>query len=252
MVAFSQFLLEHHVVRLTEIFLILPMMFISRVLPVLDHPLNMYVTDSNLQQRVDTHCLLYYVLDDIVPGWDLENRSHEILAYCLRGSAGNVHPLHWNLSGSIDSKWTFAELREKNVTSEMLLSWSAPIDTAEDYQMFLNTSSPNASSIEKDEFHNCTSSWFGPHCLGYPFRSIRGLAFPIETAREGPVRCSLLRTSALYDTQRLFGLAEYLRSKDRLSRWKRRDRLLATGDERMFDRGISMSPRSMHTNRILP
>ena len=55
-----------------------------------------------------------------------------------------------------------------------------------------------------------TSLWLCLGCpSGYLLRSIRGLAFQIETICEGPVRCSLLRTSALLDTQRLFGLAEY-------------------------------------------
>ncbi|CAF1033075.1 unnamed protein product [Adineta steineri] len=45
----------------------------------------------------------------------------------------------------------------------MLLSWSASIDLAERYQIFLNNCSKLISE-EETLFYNCTLSWFGPFC----------------------------------------------------------------------------------------
>ena len=54
----------------------------------------------------------------------------------------------------------------------MLLSWSASIDIAERYQIFLDNYS-NSSSENEVVFHNCTPSWFGPFCrfaIDYPIK----------------------------------------------------------------------------------
>ena len=49
----------------------------------------------------------------------------------------------------------------------MLISWSASIDQAERYQMFLSNVS-NSSFEANTLFYNCTFPWFGPFC-GFAF-----------------------------------------------------------------------------------
>lgn len=87
----------------------------------------------------------------------------EIIPYCLR-LTDNSFIANTNFTIA-DSKFTFAELREENITSEQLLSWLATIDQAELYQMFLNTGRNLPSSLEGEiAFYNCTPPWFGPYC----------------------------------------------------------------------------------------
>jgi hypothetical protein len=63
---------------------------------------------------------------------------------------------------TFDQSLTFVELQENNISSEMLLSWSASIDLAERYQIFLNNISNSFLSSENETvFYNCTSEWFG-------------------------------------------------------------------------------------------
>ena len=73
---------------------------------------------------------------------------------------------------------TFHQLRQKNITSRMLLSWSASIEIAEQYEIFLHTYSIS-STEHAVTFHNCTPPWFGPFCrfsFDYlPARSLRHL-----------------------------------------------------------------------------
>jgi len=71
--------------------------------------------------------------------------------------------INFDFQNRTDPKFTLTELKQKNVTSQMLLSWSASIDIAEQYQNFLNNYS-NSSSEKDQEFYNCTLSSFGPFC----------------------------------------------------------------------------------------
>jgi hypothetical protein len=117
-------------------------------------PYNMHNTDD----RQDGYCLLYYVHEDS------DVHGYEIIPYCLRSFD---KALIVNINNTFDSKFTFNELREKNVSSKMLLSWSSSIDLAEEYEIFLNNLSYSSSlSVEKEMiFYNCSSPWFGPFCL---------------------------------------------------------------------------------------
>jgi hypothetical protein len=115
-------------------------------------PFNMY----NIDDRQDGYCLSHYVYK---PECVI---AYQIIPYCLRSFEKGL----LNIINTFDSKFTFIELQEKNVSSEMLLSWSASIDLAEKYEIFLNNLSYSSSSFEKEIlFYNCTSPWFGPLCL---------------------------------------------------------------------------------------
>ncbi|CAF3944130.1 unnamed protein product, partial [Adineta steineri] len=69
---------------------------------------------------------------------------------------------------NIAQKITFKELSKQGITSEQLISWSAPIDVAERYEI-------NNDSSEL--FYNCSSSWFGSKCQ---YRSIYDLSSPFD------------------------------------------------------------------------
>ncbi|CAF1541220.1 unnamed protein product [Rotaria sordida] len=62
-------------------------------------------------------------------------------------------------------KFTFAELAKENITSYQLYLWSAPIDVAERYQLYLNQMSiSNNRSLEREIYYNCTLPRFGSLC----------------------------------------------------------------------------------------
>ncbi len=118
---------------------------------------NMY----NINHRPDGYCLLYYVLDDIVDYKPMYILAHQLIRYCLRSLEENYDIIE--LKKTTDPGYNFTELRKKHITSQLLLSWSASIELAEEYQIFLNNKS-NLLIERKTLFYNCTQPWFGPHC----------------------------------------------------------------------------------------
>jgi hypothetical protein len=89
---------------------------------------------------------------------------YQIIEYCIRPFE-NLNKD--NSRGNISSIFTFEELRKQNVSIQDLFSWSASIDLIEQYQNYTET--PN-SSLKSENFHNCTSPWFGLFCQ-YTFDS---------------------------------------------------------------------------------
>ena len=135
----------------------------------------------NMYQSQHTYCLLYYVHDHI---YDLQRDdvepelttggttiveartyvpAHQLIPYCLRFSDKNNFIMEFN--NTFDSHYTFAQLREENITSEQLLFWSSSIDLAERYEVFLkNISNVSWPSEKENVFYNCTQPTFGPFC----------------------------------------------------------------------------------------
>lgn len=113
---------------------------------------NMY----NINNRYNQHCLKshyrYFWTGHI-----------NTFSYCLRQSDEINLFLDFNSKDSLGRIFTFVELREQHITSQMLLSWSASIDITERYQIFLNNDT-NSSSTGEQLFHNCTPPWFGLFC----------------------------------------------------------------------------------------
>jgi hypothetical protein len=118
----------------------------------------------NIDHRPDGYCLLYYVLDDFIDYGDPYVLAHQLIPYCIRSTEEEYDIIEFN--NTIDSSYTFSQLRKQNITSQLLLSWSASIELAEEYQIFLNNKSDSLWLTENDEtlFYNCTQPWFGPHC----------------------------------------------------------------------------------------
>ena len=145
---------------LSSTMLLVYMLIMWQVQALPKHQFNMYNTDHHQ----DGYCLLYYVLDNIVNYGEPYTLAHQIIPYCLRSSEENIRITDLNFNHTTDHDFTFSDLREKNISSQLLLSWSASIDLAERYQIFLNNISYSSSFEKESLFHNCTSSWFGPFC----------------------------------------------------------------------------------------
>ena len=86
----------------------------------------------------------------------------QIISYCM-----SEWPSRWSIQPNTrDPKFTFAELYLENITSQQLYLWSAPMDTVELYQSYLNQipNSFDESGIIDKVFYNCTLPRFGPAC----------------------------------------------------------------------------------------
>ncbi len=129
---------------------------------------NLYYTNwINEKENDDCKELPYYCLRIIIEV--VEYKEMEVRSYCLSefSSKFNVD------NNDFHSKFTFADLSKKNVSSEQLYAWSTPIDIIEDYQSYLNQlSTLNNSVLENQIFYNCTLPRFGSKCqfqLNYDF-----------------------------------------------------------------------------------
>ena len=131
---------------------------------------HLYRTDHT--DRIDLHydCLYYRIRDDSDSYWRFINyfeSSYEVIPYCIRPFEEKEHHKISGIRGNTSSNFTFDALKRRNVSSQDLLVWSAPIEIAEHYENFLNQPNPT-SALEL--FYNCTSLWFGPFCQ-YTFDS---------------------------------------------------------------------------------
>ncbi|CAF1626026.1 unnamed protein product, partial [Adineta ricciae] len=128
-----------------------------------EYEMNMYNTD----RHQNGYCLLYYVPDFIFKGLFYVlpyKHAHKIIPYCLRPLEDDILLVDDKFSNSNHFNYTFGELRNQNISSLMLLSWSAPIELVEYYQMFLENVSQSSLCEKEMLFYNCTSNWFGPFC----------------------------------------------------------------------------------------
>ena len=128
----------------------------------------------SIYEQVMFDCLNYHVPDEATrdPGKiNVEKYSsktftlpYQIILYCIRPSEKLKYGV-LPLPETVNQNFTFNQLRLMNVTCERLYSWSAPIDLAEQYQIYLN----GDDSLSATMFHNCTQGWFGFICQ-YSFR----------------------------------------------------------------------------------
>ncbi|CAF3856481.1 unnamed protein product, partial [Rotaria sp. Silwood1] len=108
---------------------------------------NLYHT-NHLRNGLYRDCLYYQVLE--------RRSTYQLIEYCI------CSELEEDVSDDIGEhrRFTFEDLRKQNITSEMLIEWSAPVDLIENYQIYLDNHSAPSSFI----FYNCTFPWFGSHC----------------------------------------------------------------------------------------
>lgn len=109
---------------------------------------NLYFTES-LTNQSDHHCLYYYAYTD--------KPIQQIHTYCIRDA---LDPSLLQDTGYYDELFTFEQLKNKNITSQQLYEWSAPIDLAENYQHYLEYRSDQITNV----FYNCSFPWFGTRC----------------------------------------------------------------------------------------
>ena len=132
---------------------------VEQIAPSPSRSWGMSVTDGD---HMDGYCLIYSLKQKFPIHSATYQNYEQLIDYCLRPAHRKMtitniedHYETWT------SQLNFHDLRAKNISSDQLLSWSAPVDLAEDYQIFL-IKPTNVSS--KKVFYNCTSSWFGPLC----------------------------------------------------------------------------------------
>ena len=116
--------------------------------------LNLYNTDQTLDiDNLQVNCLHHY--DYLFDG------NTAKAEYCLEAIEDNylLADDFLHLHGQY---FTFNELSQMNVTTNQLITWSASIDLAEQYQYYLDHK--DNSSLSTKIFFNCTQSWFGPRC----------------------------------------------------------------------------------------
>ena len=115
-----------------------------------DPRIHVHYSNSAYENEVQHNCLYTNIgrsMDDI----------YEKLLFCLSESISEF---------SIENtdklvNFTFDELKKRNISSDQLYTWSAPIDLIEDYEFYLNQLN-KFDSMKR--FFNCTSPRFGPQC----------------------------------------------------------------------------------------
>lgn len=112
----------------------------------------LYYTEFN--QTFD--CLYAYIIADDNNDDVTRIRNYHLTPYCRRLDDNEEENSIFNIQDRSNMKQiTFEELNARNVTSEQLLLWSAPIDIAERYEM---------NSTTQEVFYNCSAPWFGSYC----------------------------------------------------------------------------------------
>lgn len=109
---------------------------------------NLYFTQS-LVNRLDHHCIYYHVFTD--------PPIQQVHSYCIRDSSTIDD---YDGEGPYQNILTFKQLKQQNISSYQLYEWSAPIDLAEDYEVYLETN----ETMGNRTFYNCTFPWFGTRC----------------------------------------------------------------------------------------
>ncbi|CAF1391740.1 unnamed protein product [Adineta steineri] len=99
-----------------------------------------------------------------VAAWvdDEETDPYQIISYCM-----SEWPSQWNIEkNNQDQYFTFAQLYQRNISSEQLHLWSTPLDIIEYYELYLNqlliSNTPVVMAI--NGIYNCTPPRFGPLC----------------------------------------------------------------------------------------
>jgi hypothetical protein len=101
-------------------------------------------------------CLYAYLIDGGRETGSRYIRNYHLIPYCRRPNIDEKREqFTYTINENIAEAITFDELKKRGITSEQLLTWHAPIDVAERYEM-------NSSGL--DVFYNCSLPWFGSMC----------------------------------------------------------------------------------------
>ncbi|UJR19278.1 hypothetical protein I4U23_022407 [Adineta vaga] len=134
---------------------------------ILLHSINalsdLYLYNTNEINTLQYHCFNLPIVEEIS-----SISTFELISYCLNEQSFEFHiqPNGYN------SNYSFIELSKRNITSDDLYSWFAPIDIIERYQSYLDELLP--SSEGKEIFYNCTKERFGSMCQ-YEMKDIESM-----------------------------------------------------------------------------
>ncbi|CAF3514846.1 unnamed protein product [Adineta steineri] len=105
--------------------------------------------------------ILYHDCLRIAISFKTENAPYEILSFCM-----SEWPSKWNIEENMyDKKFPFYELYKQHITSQQIYLWSASMDIAEQYQLYLNQILiTNETLLTTQVSYNCTQSRFGSIC----------------------------------------------------------------------------------------
>jgi len=112
-------------------------------------PNNLYYTNQARSNNNKNDTVQYNCLSILI--------ENKIFFYCM-----NEYSSEFPIENSeYNSNLTFIELAKRNITSEQLYFWSAPIDLIEQYQFYLDTKN---SSSDNEIYLNCSWPRFGLQC----------------------------------------------------------------------------------------
>ncbi|CAF4391962.1 unnamed protein product, partial [Adineta steineri] len=129
-------------------------LFLPIVIPI---QINLHLTKwMNENDDILQHDCLHIAVSN-----EFGNDPYQMILYCM-----SEWPSKWNIqTNNFDKNFTFADLSIRNVTSQQLYMWSAPMDIVEDYQFYLDQlKNSNESSLSMQMYYNCTLPRFGPMC----------------------------------------------------------------------------------------
>jgi hypothetical protein len=115
--------------------------------------LNTLLKVNGLLRLYNTDVLYRNALKDCLYSNTVDNKINEwiLIRYCIdENDFENSFECYGNV------KLTFEELKFKNVSSENLFKWNAPIDTINNYEKYLIE---NDLSMKNDLYCNCSSSY---------------------------------------------------------------------------------------------
>ena len=123
-------------------------------------------SDETINPDDDHDCLDFYPIwkYNEMPYSAVSKRSHQIIPFCRRDSIidGTI------VVGDDVLSYTFNELNNRNVTSQELVEWSAPIELAELYQAYLESNNSQLKHAASLRFYNCSPTGrFGYFCQYY-------------------------------------------------------------------------------------
>lgn len=94
-------------------------------------------TSVSLQHR----CLHYCVLDDVIYHRETNTDIHELIPNCIRPARADEWQPIANQEIDHTNALTFMNPRPRNVSSERLYAWSAPVDVVEQDPVYLENKS---------------------------------------------------------------------------------------------------------------
>lgn len=113
--------------------------------------MNLLLKINALFRLYNTDVLYRNGLKDCLYSNEITNKNEWILVrYCI---GENEFDTEFQCHGN--NPLTYEELKLRNISSENLFQWHAPIDTIDNYEKYLVT---NNSSMKRDFYCNCSSS----------------------------------------------------------------------------------------------